>query len=133
MDHLVVVLPVAPPETADLLRGLVDKLIVISTPSPFGAVGAFYDDFRQVSADEVKRLLDEATAQGRALSRPAPARDNRDAHVPEVHWNGRIGGACRGADRPLYGGGDLTTACAPSWGTTAVYPAQRSHRLRSRS
>ena len=81
VDHLAVALPVAPPETADVLRGLVDKLIVISTPSRFGAVGAFYDDFRQVSADEVRRLLAEAAAQGRALPPQSPARANGDAHV----------------------------------------------------
>ena len=34
VGHLVVALPVAPPETADVLRGVVDKLIVISTAQP---------------------------------------------------------------------------------------------------
>lgn len=85
VDHLVVALPVAPPETAELLRGLVDELIVISTPSRFGAVGAFYDDFRQVPADEVRRLLADAAVRGRALSSQSPARADGDADAFQVH------------------------------------------------
>lgn len=85
VGHLVVALPVAPAETADVLRGLVDKLIVISTPRLFGAVGAFYDDFRQVSADEVRRLLGEAAAQGRALPPQPLAGANGEAQVFQVH------------------------------------------------
>lgn len=85
VGHLVVALPVAPPDTADVLRGLVDNFTLISTPRPFGAVGAFYDDFGQVSADEVTRLLAEAAAQGRALPPPSRARADGDAHVSQVH------------------------------------------------
>jgi putative phosphoribosyl transferase len=31
--------------------------VCLSTPEPFGAVGAFYDDFRQTEDEEVQELL----------------------------------------------------------------------------
>ncbi len=69
--RLVLAIPVAPPDTAALLRGMVDDLVVLATPALFGAVGAFYDDFEQVSDDEVASLLARAAAEGRTLP-PAP-------------------------------------------------------------
>jgi putative phosphoribosyl transferase len=57
VDRLVLAVPVAPPETAEVLRGLVDELVVIATPARFWAVGEFYEDFAPVSDQEVARLL----------------------------------------------------------------------------
>ncbi|MGH3426228.1 MAG: hypothetical protein ACRDQZ_01410 [Mycobacteriales bacterium] len=56
-----------------------------STPSRFRAVGAFYDDFRQVSVDEVRLLLAEAATQGRALPPQSTVRAHGDADVPQAH------------------------------------------------
>jgi putative phosphoribosyl transferase len=64
--HLVLAVPVAPAETVEALRGEVDEVVCLATPSPFGAIGFFYDDFRQVGDDEVRDLLARA-----ALPRPA--------------------------------------------------------------
>ena len=50
--------PTRPP----VLRRRVDELVVLATPEPFGAVGAFYDEFPQVSDDEVTALLTRAAA-----------------------------------------------------------------------
>jgi putative phosphoribosyl transferase len=55
--HVAVVVPVAPPDTAALLRRLADELVVLVTPDPFYAVGLFYADFRQVEDDAVAALL----------------------------------------------------------------------------
>jgi predicted phosphoribosyltransferase len=63
VGRIVFAIPVAPPDTADLLRGMVDELVVLDTPVPFWAVGAFYEDFRQVSDDEVVELLSRARAK----------------------------------------------------------------------
>ncbi|MCC7272199.1 MAG: nicotinate phosphoribosyltransferase [Alphaproteobacteria bacterium] len=52
-QELVLAVPVAPAETIDDLRREVDAAICLETPRPFGAIGAFYEDFRQVSDDEV--------------------------------------------------------------------------------
>ncbi|WP_258358962.1 phosphoribosyltransferase [Moorella sulfitireducens] len=55
--RLVLAVPVAPPETLERLRPLVDDLICLATPVPFYAVGQFYEDFNQVSDDEVENIL----------------------------------------------------------------------------
>lgn len=55
--QLVVAVPVAPPETCATLRGEVDDVICAQVLDPFFAVGNWYDDFAQVSDEEVRRLL----------------------------------------------------------------------------
>jgi predicted phosphoribosyltransferase len=65
--YLVLAVPLAPPETVEELRSEVDEVVCLATPSPFGAIGAFYGDFRQVSDDEVRKLLEQA-AKVRAAS-----------------------------------------------------------------
>ncbi|OGY22581.1 MAG: hypothetical protein A2126_00410 [Candidatus Woykebacteria bacterium GWB1_45_5] len=58
-DKTIVAVPVAPVETADRLRSLVDNLVVLSTPEPFWAIGEFYDSFPQVPDEEVIKILNE--------------------------------------------------------------------------
>jgi len=54
---LVLAVPVAPPETVAELAAEVDRIVCLSQPEPFGAIGAFYDDFRQLEDDDVRTLL----------------------------------------------------------------------------
>jgi predicted phosphoribosyltransferase len=54
---LVLALPVAPPETLDVLRSMVDDLVCLNAPLYFMAVGAHYQDFTQVTDQEVMELL----------------------------------------------------------------------------
>jgi putative phosphoribosyl transferase len=49
--------PVAPPDTADWLKSLVDEFICLATPEPFYAVGNFFEEWPQVTDDEVRALL----------------------------------------------------------------------------
>ena len=56
-SRVVLAVPVAPPEGVHRLRRIVDDLVVLATPRDFMAVGSFYRDFRQVTDDEVTRLL----------------------------------------------------------------------------
>jgi len=58
--RLVLAVPVAPPDTLELLRPEVDEIVCLATPEPFGAVGSFYKNFEQTSDAEVVRLLDAA-------------------------------------------------------------------------
>jgi putative phosphoribosyl transferase len=62
--RLVLATPVAPPETIERLRPEVDEVVCLATPQYFGAIGAFYRDFRQLSDHDVIRLLAEAAAFG---------------------------------------------------------------------
>jgi putative phosphoribosyl transferase len=54
---LVLAVPVAPPDTVDELRPEVDDLVCLAMPEPFGAIGYFYEDFRQVEDAEVVAIL----------------------------------------------------------------------------
>ena len=55
--ELLVAVPVAPPETVREFAAEGLRLEALETPSPFGAVGRFYLDFRQVEDEEVKAAL----------------------------------------------------------------------------
>ena len=49
--------PVAPLGWEDSMENAADEFIALSTPEFFGAVGNFYDDFDQVSDDDVLSIL----------------------------------------------------------------------------
>lgn len=63
--RLVVAVPVAPAPTCAWMRREVDELICLYAPDDFYAVGQFYQDFSQVSDEEVASLLQRAAADGR--------------------------------------------------------------------
>ena len=54
---IVIAVPVAPPATCRRLEYEVDELVCVATPERFRAVGEFYDDFSQVSDEQVIELL----------------------------------------------------------------------------
>ena len=54
---IVLAAPVAPPSTCRRLRRKVDDLVCLDTPETFYAIGQFYEDFSQVSDEEVTSLL----------------------------------------------------------------------------
>ena len=55
------------PGAADAGANLVSRVVALLSPSPFWGVGAWYDDFRQVSDAEVARLLANHAPSGNAL------------------------------------------------------------------
>ena len=61
-SSIVVAVPVAPPETVDVLRAEADEVVCLETPEPFWAIGQWYEDFGQVSDDEVRGHLLQAWA-----------------------------------------------------------------------
>jgi putative phosphoribosyl transferase len=61
-ERLVVAVPVAPPETCAALQSEVDDVICARVPEPFFAVGNWYDDFSQISDEEVRYLLQAGSA-----------------------------------------------------------------------
>lgn len=54
---LVLAVPVAPTDTIARLRAEADEVVCLEDHRMFGAIGAFYADFNQVSDDEVTRTL----------------------------------------------------------------------------
>jgi putative phosphoribosyl transferase len=59
-ERVIVVVPVAPAETCASLRAEVDEVVCLLSPAPFISVGAFYENFSQVTDEEVRRLLERA-------------------------------------------------------------------------
>lgn len=70
-ERLVIAVPVAPPSTCAELATQADEVVCIARPEPFYAIGAFYQDFHQVSDEEVRELLQRAAR--RNVSRNASA------------------------------------------------------------
>ncbi len=66
---LVLAVPVAPTETLAEAPRRSDDIVCLESPTFFGAIGAFYDDFRQVTDDEVIALLDRAGTSASAAKR----------------------------------------------------------------
>lgn len=63
---VVVAVPVAPPATVERLRREADDCISLLVPADFFAVGAWYQDFGQVTDEEVVTLLDDHDAAERS-------------------------------------------------------------------
>ena len=60
--RIVVAVPVASPDTCELLKDEVDEVVCAVTPEPFYAVGLWYRDFPQTSDEEVRELLQQSAA-----------------------------------------------------------------------
>jgi putative phosphoribosyl transferase len=56
-SHVVLAVPVAPPDSLAALAPLADEIVCPMTPKRFAAVGQWYDDFTQVPDDRVRTLL----------------------------------------------------------------------------
>jgi putative phosphoribosyl transferase len=54
-----VAVPVAAPDTYLQIKSMVDLMVCLEVPSTFYGVGQFYQDFTQLSDDEVVRILHE--------------------------------------------------------------------------
>lgn len=59
-SRIVLAVPVAPPDSLEAIRPLVDEIICLKTPYPFLAVGYWYKKFDQVSDDEVISILNKS-------------------------------------------------------------------------
>jgi predicted phosphoribosyltransferase len=58
---IIVAVPVAPADTVEAFRPLVDDIVCVLQPEQLYAVGLWYADFTQTSDIEVRELLDAAT------------------------------------------------------------------------
>jgi len=61
-SRIVVAVPVAPPETVERMKEIVDDVLVLYVTPGFGSIGSFYLRFDQVSDDEVIELLQSKRA-----------------------------------------------------------------------
>jgi putative phosphoribosyl transferase len=74
---VVLAVPVASPEAVEELAGVADAVVAVETPTPFFAVGQWYERFGQTTDDEVRAMLD-ATAGARGDDVSDPRDDPRD-------------------------------------------------------
>jgi predicted phosphoribosyltransferase/dienelactone hydrolase len=63
-SRVILAVPVAAPESAQLLRRYADEVVCIYEPADLWAVGYWYEDFRPTSDDEVTAALAEHGAAG---------------------------------------------------------------------
>ncbi|MBS0279960.1 MAG: phosphoribosyltransferase [Proteobacteria bacterium] len=71
-NHVVMAVPVAPPETLETFHHLADEIVCLERPKRFAAVGYHYNDFRQTEDEEVIRLLGECDAARKAMTPRSP-------------------------------------------------------------
>jgi putative phosphoribosyl transferase len=56
-ERIVLAVPVAPRESLDELRAVVDEIVCLEKPEPFLAIGCHYLDFQQLTDDDVVSML----------------------------------------------------------------------------
>jgi putative phosphoribosyl transferase len=56
--RVVIAVPTAPRQTCETLEDMADEVICLRQPDPFYAVGLSYEDFAEVSDDDVRALLE---------------------------------------------------------------------------
>jgi len=69
-ERLIVAAPVASPRTCAELRAQADEVVCPFQPENFMAIGAFYEDFHQVSDEEVREYLRRAAQSDAGRKRP---------------------------------------------------------------
>lgn len=58
--QVILAIPVAPSQTVEKLAQIADRVVCLDSPPFFQAVGAFYQDFKQVTDQEVQEILRRA-------------------------------------------------------------------------
>lgn len=61
--RIVIAVPTAAPETCNAFEFEVDEIVCAMTPEPFFGVGKWYENFSQITDEEVHTLLEEASRQ----------------------------------------------------------------------
>ncbi len=56
-NYLIIAVPVAPPQTVDILRQEADAVDVILSPEALNSVGQFYENFEPITDDQVREIL----------------------------------------------------------------------------
>ena len=90
-------MPVASPEAIEELSEVADAVVAVEAPSPFVAVGEWYERFDQTTDDEVRALLAAAAADDAAeheLHQDAPRAvvfdDDVTVSSPGLHLQGHL-------------------------------------------
>lgn len=80
--HLVLAVPVAPPETLRALEPEADEIVCVEVPRRLYSVGEWYQDFSQTTDDEVVDLLERAHADSPSGETSGERADERAVDIP---------------------------------------------------
>jgi putative phosphoribosyl transferase len=80
--RVIVAVPVADPEVCERLQRAADEVVCVSMPRPMLAVGAWYEDFSQVSDEQVHELLARAAHTSRGAVAGTAADDAEGERQP---------------------------------------------------
>jgi putative phosphoribosyl transferase len=72
-SRVILAVPVGPRDSIARLRDVADVVVCLETPAWFFAIGQFYENFSQLSDENVVELLAQATTAPGAAPAPAPA------------------------------------------------------------
>lgn len=61
--RIIIAVPAAAAEMCDAFRSDVEAVVCVMTPEPFYGVSRWYEDFSQITDEEVRTLLEEANRQ----------------------------------------------------------------------
>jgi len=64
VKRIILAVPVIPATTYEEMKPLVDNLVALEIPTEFSAVGKFYEEFDQVSDNEVMKILSNSKIPG---------------------------------------------------------------------
>ena len=116
--RIIVAVPVAPPSTVERLREEADEVVALIEPEPFVAVGQWYDDFSQISDEEVRGLLGDVI----------PAQDGTAAQIKEVFSGKNVLNYIREQAKPLTGAAeDYDELLEMIGGASVVLLGEASH------
>ncbi len=91
--RVVLAVPVAPRSSVRSLAEVADQVVCLELPEPFFAVGQFYEDFTQVTDDDVVAMLERAGAHVPLVAATAAADPPvRDEDVEVVAGQVRLAG-----------------------------------------
>jgi putative phosphoribosyl transferase len=123
-SRIVLAAPVAPVDISSEMRDVADEVVVLETPSAFGAIGQFYIDFTQVPDDEVVRLLSWApTRADAAAGGLAPAAADPPGTDTEVIVS--VGGTRVGGHLTVPDGASAIVVFAHGSGSSRHSPRNR--------
>ena len=86
--RVILAVPVAPLDTLKTMYAEADDVVCLDTPQPFYGVGAFYDDFHQLTDEETVALLGQLW--DRTPSIPAPTVIRREVRLPPLDLAGDL-------------------------------------------
>ena len=117
--RLILAVPVGAPQSVGALREVADEILCIELPEDLWAVGAWYEDFRPTTDEEVSALLADAAHRG-SEEPPGAAPISREVTVDLVS------GAALGGELSVPASARAVVAFAHGSGSSRMSPRNRA-------